>query len=83
MLEVTGGSMAIAAACNDVDWPAIYAGSSLAAHNAAQADALQAQGLRCGVELDMSSMYAQPPLVQVSFCLGRGEYEGTCTAKRV
>lgn len=66
MLEVTGGSMAIATATNDVDWPALYAASSLAAENAAQADALIHQGLRSGVQLHMSSMYAQPPTIQVS-----------------
>lgn len=65
MLEVTGGSMAIATACNSVDWPALYAASSLAAENAAQADVLVAQGLRCGMPLHMSSMYAQPPSIQV------------------
>jgi hypothetical protein len=66
MLEVTGGSMAIAAACNNsVDWPAVYAASSLAAENAAQAEVLLAQGLRCGMQLHMTSMYAQPPIIQV------------------
>jgi hypothetical protein len=66
MLEVTGGSMAIAAPRNEVDWPGLYASSSLAADNAAQADMLVAQGLRCGLPLHMSSMYAQPPSIQVS-----------------
>jgi hypothetical protein len=66
MLEVTGGSMAIATATNDVDWPAIYARSSLAAENAAQAEILVQAGLRSGMPLHMNSMYAQPPLVQVS-----------------
>jgi hypothetical protein len=65
MLEVTGGSMAIATACNDVDWPALYASSSLAAENASQAEVLVAQGLRCGMPLHMSTMYAQPPSIQV------------------
>ncbi len=57
--------MAIAAACNDLDWPAVYAASSLAADNAAQAELLVAQGLRCGVQLHMTTMYAQPFLIQV------------------
>lgn len=57
--------MAIAAECNQVDWPGLYASSSLAAENAAQADVLVAQGLRCGMPLHMSSMYAQPPIIQV------------------
>lgn len=57
--------MAIAAACNNVDWPAVYAASSLAADNAAQAEVLCAQGLRCGMQLHMNSMYAQPPIIQV------------------
>jgi hypothetical protein len=58
--------MAIATATNDVDWPAIYASSSLAAENSAQAEILVQQGLCSGMQLHMTSMYAQPPLVQVS-----------------
>lgn len=57
--------MAIAAPRNEVDWPGLYTSSSLAADNAAQADMLVAQGLRCGMPLHMSSMYAQPPSIQV------------------
>lgn len=65
--------MAIATACNDqVDWPALYAASSLAAENASQVEVLVAQGLRCGMPLHMSSMYAQPPSIQVSVWGGGG-----------
>jgi len=65
MLEVTGGSMAIVAAPNDVDWPALYASSRLAVENAVEAEALITQGLHCGEQLHMSSLYAQPLGIQV------------------
>lgn len=66
MLEVTGGSMAIAAAPNAVDWPAIYAASELAAANAATATVLVLEGREHGQELRMASMYAQPFNVQLA-----------------
>lgn len=80
MLEVTGGSMAIAAACNNsVDWPSVYAASNLAAENAAQAEVLLAQGLRCGMQLHMTSMYAQPPIIQVRPGWTLGDWGSKCS----
>lgn len=65
MLEVTGGSMAMVTAANSVDWPAVYAASSLAAANAAECERLVAEGLEAGVQLKLTSLYAQPLSVQV------------------
>eukprot|EP00878_Enallax_costatus_P039821 GHUV01045738.1.p1 GENE.GHUV01045738.1~~GHUV01045738.1.p1 ORF type:complete len:521 (+),score=145.25 GHUV01045738.1:208-1563(+) len=66
MLEVTGGSMAMVTAANSVDWPAVYAASSLAAANAAECDRLVAEGIAAGAQLKLTSLYAQPFSVQVS-----------------
>jgi hypothetical protein len=65
MLEVTGGSMAVVTAANNTDWPAVYAASRLAASNAAEAKRLMAECAASSKPLRMSSMYAQPFLVQV------------------
>lgn len=43
-----------------VDWPALYAGSGLAAANAAQADALNKACAAQQPPLQLSSMHAQP-----------------------
>jgi hypothetical protein len=65
MLEVTGGSMAMVSQPNSIDWPAIYAASSLAASNAMECERLVQEGLASGMQLKMTSMYAQPFNIQV------------------
>lgn len=65
MLEVTGGSMAMVSQPNSIDWPGVYAASSLAASNAVECERLVQEGLASGMQLKMTSMYAQPFNIQV------------------
>lgn len=59
--------MAMVTAANSIDWPAVYAASSLAAANAAECERLVAEGQAAGVPLKMASLYAQPFSVQVCY----------------
>ncbi|KAF6263806.1 ABC-2 type transporter-domain-containing protein [Scenedesmus sp. NREL 46B-D3] len=65
MLEVTGGSMAMVSQPNSIDWPAVYVASSLAACNALECERLVQDGQASGMQLKMTSMYAQPFSIQV------------------
>ncbi|GIL61720.1 hypothetical protein Vafri_16118 [Volvox africanus] len=60
MLEVTGGSMATVLDRVDVDWPAHYAASELAAKNNARARELVDGGLKTATALVVGTRYAMP-----------------------
>jgi hypothetical protein len=78
MLEVTGGSMAMVSQPNSIDWPAIYAASSLAASNAMECERLVQEGQASGMQLKMASMYAQPFNIQVGRGTTKQRLVGSC-----
>lgn len=57
--------MAMVSQPNSIDWPGVYAASSLAASNAVECERLVQEGLASGMQLKMTSMYAQPFNIQV------------------
>ncbi|GLI71055.1 hypothetical protein VaNZ11_015971 [Volvox africanus] len=69
MLEVTGGSMATVLDRVDVDWPAHYAASELAAKNNARAGELVDRGFKTARALEVGTRYAMPFRSQVKVLL--------------